>query len=154
MFQEYRQGPAGIVVPSYPSDALPEMACFPSACSCVYYKGEGAESPSDAAPSSNSSALIPHQCPARHTLSRGYGIGNNGQQIDISRHGPGGEDTSQCLITRYRRDILVFSKKALVGKGDTSATHAWLHALDPATYQNPSTALSRCMDENCVRYRQ
>ena len=159
LFRRQRDGPADTLFPSYPSDPLPEMACFgptawPTPCTCVYYEMGGTETPEKATPTESTvllDDLLPFQCSASHQHNRGYGTGRNDQVVDISSHFPLDGSERRCLVTSYKRDIFLFSS---VGVGKIRPSHAWFHAMDPETYPHPSAAhvLPECKDRKCMNY--
>lgn len=155
LFQRYRQGPAGILLPSYPSNPLPEMTCFDTTkCICLHYE-MGANKKSSAANPPRHASFFRDDwrsgCHAYHYLYRGHGVGGNGGRVDMSKHWPRGMRNSVCLVTTYQRDVLICHK---TNRTKINPTHDWFHAMDPDTYPRPYAghALPLCKDKDCMNY--
>ncbi|OTA94456.1 hypothetical protein M434DRAFT_265638 [Hypoxylon sp. CO27-5] len=161
LFRRYREGPGGILVPSYPSNPLPEMVCFaPTKCSCLSYetgidKGYAATDPWISYRFFRDERV--HHCYSYHRYFR-YG---SGQKIRMTKHWPRGECNPICLVTSYQQEIPVCRKTdggggGGGGGGKINPTHTWLHAMDPATYPRPTSrhASPLCKDMSCMNYYQ
>ncbi|KAI4863198.1 hypothetical protein F4820DRAFT_459700 [Hypoxylon rubiginosum] len=148
LFQKHRQGPAGIQVPSYTPNGLPEMGCFNESCTCIFCETKSNENSSTAVPS-NRPSLFHDRCYAYHRLNLGYGYGDNARKIQLRNHRPKDEADSECLITSYKRDILVCPKE---DNNKINPTHPWFHAMDPDTYHRPEQSLPLCKNKNCMHY--
>jgi hypothetical protein len=158
LFQKLRSlGPADTLCPPCRPGALPEMAFFSlwtRGGHFLYYKtGEDDKT----IPSPASFALLP---PLPWLIwHRGHGRGCNGTKLDIRPHHPRGTGgtgiSSQCLVIRYEKDIMICKTTAMA---DPSAnilpTHDWLHAMDPQTYSRPQASNIRpqCRDVGCTNY--
>ncbi|KAL7936005.1 hypothetical protein V8C35DRAFT_333198 [Trichoderma chlorosporum] len=133
LFRKYRQGPADILFPSYPSNPLPEMACFgPATCNCLRYDNGVDEGPSAVDRPKIASFLHkdwPFGCRAHHYYSRDHGSGRNGQQVQMSEHWP---------TSTYRDKV--------------KPTHPWFHAMNPDTYSRPIAGheLPLCKDKDLL----
>ncbi|KAM0259443.1 hypothetical protein ACHAQJ_003337 [Trichoderma viride] len=153
LFRRYRQGPAGTLFPSYPTNPLPEMVCYgPTECGCLHYGKEDNKRLSAVEPSKHASFFLddwPFGCRALHSSYRDHGHGLNGNRVCMSKHWPRGTGNSVCLVTAYERDILVCHQ---TDRNKIKPTHAWFHAMDPDTYPHPSArhALPVCKDKDCI----
>ena len=160
LFRKFRQGPAGILFPSNRPDYFPELACFYSSLSgfhCVQYElGDNKTQPSPTTKTLISQSPLRFRFDVSRYHSRWYGLGENGQRIDIKIHCPRGTSNSSnstCLIVIYECDILVY--KTTDGT-KVNPTHEWLHAMDPDTYPHPQASHVRplCRNETCMNYYQ
>lgn len=156
LFQRYRQGVADILLPSYPSNPLPEMACFgPTKCGCLHYEKGDNKRPSAADLSNHASFFFGDDrtcgCRGGHKYNRDHGYGQNGQRIDMGKHWPMGTCNSVCLVTTYQRDVLVCHK---IDRNKIKPTHEWFHAMDPETYprRRANYGLPLCKDKGCMNY--
>ncbi|KAK3944757.1 hypothetical protein QBC46DRAFT_437390 [Diplogelasinospora grovesii] len=169
LFRRYRQEgqPAGVLLPSYPSNPLPEMTCFdPNKCLCLHYEmGDNGKKPLPSAAASAKDPSGQHigkfvhdeeevKCGALHYHGRRYGRGRNGAEVSMIRHWPRGNYKREwgCLKTKYQRDVLVCKKTDSDKK--LTPTHEWLHAMDPDTYPRPHDGytLPLCKDKGCMNY--
>ncbi|KAK1764297.1 hypothetical protein QBC33DRAFT_580506 [Phialemonium atrogriseum] len=128
LFQRYRQGPASILLSSYPSNPLPEMICFDtSKCRCLHYKMGNNKRPSAAGRGTKHGSFFrndwPRGCPTCHC------------HLSMSGH-------------RLSAPCLVCDK---TDRGKINPTHAWFHAMDPDTYLPSSKCRSR--PHLCARTR-
>ncbi|RMZ66549.1 hypothetical protein GMOD_00001894 [Pyrenophora seminiperda CCB06] len=150
LFQRIRScGPAATLYPSSHSGSLPEMAFFSPALhtsQLVHYK-TGEDDISGHAPE----------------LSWDYkhGLGYNGTKLNITLYGSSDavstSISSQCLVIRYEKDIMVCKTRALIDSSvEINPTHHWLHAMDTKSYTHPQgrNVRPQCKDIACVNYYQ
>ncbi|KAI1409143.1 hypothetical protein F5Y13DRAFT_95995 [Hypoxylon sp. FL1857] len=154
LFQRYRQGPASILFPSYPSNPLPEMVCFgPTKCICLHYEMETDwKMLTITGPSGRLRFFRDDRngCISHHWRQRRYGYGH-GQKVRMRKHWPRGEHNPICLVTIYQQDVLVCRK---TDRNKFNPTHEWYHAMDPATHTHPSSRNDSplCKDASCMKY--
>lgn len=167
LFQKYRHGAAGILLPSYPSSLL-EMICFdPTKCSCLYYETGSDKILDGTDPSEQGSSFhyegffdrerkkIPMDerfggyYGLAHHYRQVYGMGYNSGIVSMGKHWSRGG--SVCLVTTYQRDVLICFK---TDHSKIYPTHFWFHAMDPDTYPRPhgGHALPICKDKSCMNY--
>jgi hypothetical protein len=87
LFSRYQQGAASTIFFSYPSNPLPEMACFPSTigCNCLSYeRGEPSVANSLKYPTFSSDRVSGFR--RIHSCNRGYGYGYNLDMVDLEKH--------------------------------------------------------------------
>ncbi|KAL2132339.1 hypothetical protein VTI74DRAFT_3943 [Chaetomium olivicolor] len=149
LFQTHRtQSPPNAIVPLYPgADSLPEMACFPlDACCCIWFLRD------DCPLSAGQWETGTHEC-WRNRFRWG-----STQRITMGQHWPQGPESPACLITSYRRHVMVLDPNHLNPTGYTMLhpTHDWFHAMDPDTYGlAPFHTIRRvCKDRNCMNYHK
>ena len=168
LFQTCRQGTGGIFMPSYPSKRfsdmdLPEMACFrPGICTCANWEtGDnealGVISTVRPADFFRRDHYWNRKCHALHIYYRRiYGGGYNGEQVEMRKHWPTECRNGVCLVTTYRRDVLVCVKAEVEASPhkQISPTHEFFHAMDPDTYDlsDPDCGLPMCADKTCTNY--
>lgn len=152
LFWQYRKGPAGILLPSYPSNLVPEMACYNpsnSDCRCLYY-GPGDGAAFGAAGSPEQTAFFCKATPLEHEHTyRRSSFGTWNEEVSTRGHWPG--DAGPCLITTYERHIPLFT----TARDDrVNPSHAWFHAMDPDTHSRRAweQELPLCRDERCMNY--
>ncbi|KAI1165941.1 hypothetical protein F5B18DRAFT_609249, partial [Nemania serpens] len=141
LFCKYRQGLAGMLLPSQHPGSIPEMACFRDDCTCVHYKTGDDET------QQRTIERLPCHA-ASHSITR---QGQIVKRVSMSRHGPKGLD-STCLITTYQLEIPICRKTDR--RGTVNPTHEWLHAMDGNTYPHPIArgVMPLCKDKDCVNY--
>lgn len=128
LFRRYREGPAGVMVPSHPSPHhLSEMTCFDRPwCRCLHY--DGADVPVRTGSLERAGPLrdalgYDRECTYQRIFDR-HQAGD--RQIKMSRHAVAGNLV--CLSTTYRYSINICHKT----DEKINPSHDWFHAMDPA----------------------
>lgn len=168
LFRTYRQGTGGIFMPSYPSKRmshidLPEMACFkPGSCMCANWESGdnealGVISTVRPADFFRQDPWWNRKCSALHIYYRRiYGGGYNGEQVEMHKHWPTEDRDGVCLVTTYKRDIMVCVKAEVEAMPHKriSPTHEFFHAMNPDTYDlsDPDCDLPMCKNRACTNY--
>lgn len=141
LFQRIRScEPAATLYPSSQSDTLPEMAFFSPALrtsQLVHYE-TGEDEISGHAPELARSFCLPSPLSWDHR----HGVGRNGTKLDIALHFPRDAVStiisSQCLVIRYQKDLMVCTTRALIDSSvKINPTGHWLHAMDTRSYIHP-----------------
>lgn len=142
---KYRDGPGGILLPAYPSNQLPELACL----SPGKYKWNGLylEGEDVGGDLGNRGKRTPPRTKFMYMRRKGFQY-EDAEMVKMDVHASLARKGKKCIMTTYRRVMLICGKKD-IGKG-LPPTHAWLHAMDPKTYGNDPFGL--CWDTNCMRY--
>lgn len=154
LFSRYREGPAKLLLPSYPSNPRPEMVCYgPSNghCRCLYFEDRGRAvfgpvgSPEKATFSRENMPFENTHTHERHSLFVFNDV------VSTMRRWPGGAGGSPNPITTYERHIPLFTT---AGDDRPNPSHAWLHALDPNMCSRKTWVreLPLCKDEDCMNY--
>lgn len=150
LFRQYRKTAGGILLRSYASDSLPEMACYaPDDCSCLLYDpGSSSKTWFPAGRTRFASFFrddIPFGCFGHHRHQRHRSL-TYIQQVQMTKQWPRGREDSICVVTNCETRVRVFDKAGVRGKLNPS--HEWLHAMDPDTYPRPEQGLGMPLCED------
>lgn len=155
LFKQYRKATGGILLPSYASGSLPEIACYePDDCCCLQYDPGSAKTWSPARRAELGSFFRedrPFGCLGLHRHQRHLML-KYSQQVAATKHWPRGADDSVCVVANYETRVRVFDGAGASGRLNPS--HEWLHAMDPDTYPRPAERFEMplCRDRDCMNY--
>ena len=159
LFGTYREGAGGALLPSqpYPGRHLPEMVCFePGRCACADYKKRGKDGKErPGAPRFADFFRKDGRCDVLHFYwRRHHSQGHAGERVYVQPHWPTEALDAVCLVTLYRRDILICDKAELDRGGRFNPGHEWFHAMDADTYDVPGPCgkMPLCRDTTCMNY--